>query len=70
MKVFYKNQKPNIVTYWNYKHFSNEVFMFDVKNSVIQIISENSDLEFDCFKAALDEAIQSHAPTKKVVYLS
>ena len=70
MEVFYKNQKPNIVTYWNYKHFSNEVFMFDVKNSVIQIISENSDLEFDSFKAALDEAIQSHAPTKKVVCLS
>ena len=44
--------------------------MFDVKNSVIQIIFENSDLEFDHFKAALDEAIQSYAPTKKVVYLS
>ena len=33
MKVFYKKQKTNIVTYRNYKHFSNETFMFDVKNS-------------------------------------
>ena len=36
MKVFYKKQKPNIVTYRNSKDFSNETFMFDVKNSIIQ----------------------------------
>ena len=49
MKVFYKKQKTNIVTYRNYKHFSNEAVMFDVKNSIIQMISENNDLEFDRF---------------------
>ena len=65
MKVFYKKQKPNIVTYRNYKHFSNEAFMFDLKNSIIQMNSENNDLEFDRFKTALDEAIQRHAPIKK-----
>ena len=27
--------------------------------------SENNDLEFDRYKAALDEAIQRHAPIKK-----
>ena len=48
----------------NYKHFLNEAFMFDVKNSIIQMTSENNDLEFDRFKAALDEAIQRHAPIK------
>ena len=32
--------------------------MFEVKNSIIQTASENNDLEFDRFKAALDEAIQ------------
>ena len=47
MKVFYKKQNPNIVTYRNYKHFSNEAFMFDVKNSTIQMTSENNNLEFD-----------------------
>ena len=47
MKVFYKKQKTNIVTYRNYKHFSNEAFMLDVKNSIIQMTSENNDLEFD-----------------------
>ena len=65
MKVFYKKQKTNIVTYRNYEHFSNEAFMLDVKNSIIQLTSENNDLEFDRFKTALDEAIQRHAPIKK-----
>ena len=65
MKVFYKKLKTNIVTCQNYKHFSNEVFMLDVKNSIIQMTSENNDLEFDRFKTALDEAIQRHAPIKK-----
>ena len=65
MKVFYEKQKTNIVTYPNYKHFSNEAFMFDVENSIIQMTSENNDLEFDQFKAALIEAIQRHVPIKK-----
>ena len=30
MKVFYKKQKTNTVTYRNYKNVSNEAFMFDV----------------------------------------
>ena len=29
------------------------------------MISEKSDLEFDIFKAVLNEAIQKHAPTKQ-----
>ena len=53
------------MTYQNYKHFSNEAFMFDVKNSIIQMTSENNDLEFDRFRAALDKAIQRHAPIKR-----
>ena len=53
------------MTYRNYKHFSTEAFMFDFKNSIIQVTSENNDLEIDQFKAALDEAIQGHAPIKK-----
>ena len=55
------------MTYRNYKHFSNEAFMLDVKNSIIQMTSENNDLEFDRLKTALDEAIQRHAPIKKAV---
>ena len=39
--------------------------MLDVKSSIIQMISENNDLEFDRFKTGLDEAIQRHAPVKK-----
>ena len=40
-------------------------FMFDVKNSIIQMTSERNNLELDRFKAALDKAIQRHAPIKK-----
>ena len=65
MKVFCKIQKPNIVTYRNYKHFSNEALLFDVKNSIIQITSENNNLDFDRFIAVLNEAIPRHAPIKK-----
>ena len=53
------------MTYRNYKHFSNEALMFDVKNSIIQMTSESNDLEFDRFKTALNKAIQRHAPIKK-----
>ena len=65
MKVFYKKQKTKIVTYRNYKHFSNKAFMFAVENSIIEMTSEKNDLEFDRFKTALDKAIQSHASIKK-----
>ena len=47
IKTFSKKRKPNIVTYRNYKHFSKEAFMFDVKNNIIEMTSENNDLEFD-----------------------
>ena len=63
MKVFYKKQKPTIITYRSYKHFSNQVFMADVQNRISQVTSEN--LEFDIFKAALNEAIQRYAPIKQ-----
>ena len=65
MKVFYEKQKRNVVKYRNYKHFSNEAFVFDVKNSIIQMTSENNDLEFDRFKAAIHEVIQRYAPIEK-----
>ena len=65
MKVFYKQQKPTIITYHYYKHFSNEVFMADVQNRISQVTSENNDLEFDLFKAALNEVIQRHAVIKQ-----
>ena len=63
MKVFYNKRKRNIVTYRNYKHFSNKAFMFvEVKNGMT---SEDNDLEFDRFnKTAHDEAIQRYAPIK------
>ena len=67
MQVSYKKQKQNIVMYRIYKHFSNEVFKFDVKKSVIQMSSENNDLEVDPFKAALDKLFKDMASIKKVV---
>ena len=57
MKVFYK-KRPTIITYPNYKNYSNDVFMADVQNRISKMTSENNDLEFDLFKAILNEAIQ------------
>ena len=34
MKVFYKKQKPTIMTYRSYTNFSDEVFMADVQNRI------------------------------------
>ena len=39
--------------------------MADVQNRISYVTSENNDLEFDLFKAALNEAIQRHAPIKQ-----
>ena len=39
--------------------------MADVQNRISQLTSENSDPEFDLFKAALNEAIQKHTPIKQ-----
>ena len=52
MKVFYKNQKPTIITYGCNKNFSNEVFMADVQNRISQVTSENKDLELDFFQSS------------------
>ena len=65
MKVFYKNQKPTIITNRSHKNFSDEVFMADVQNIISQVTSENNDLEFDIFKGVLNETIQKHAPIKQ-----
>ena len=39
--------------------------MFDVKNSIIQMTPYDNDLDFDQFKAGLDETIKRHAPIQK-----
>ena len=39
--------------------------MADFQNIISQVTSENSDLEFDIFKAVLNQAIQKHAPIKQ-----
>ena len=39
--------------------------MADLQNRISQVTSENSDFEFEIFKAILKQAIQKHAPTKQ-----
>ena len=39
--------------------------MTDVQNRTSQATSENNDLEFDLFRASLNEAIQKHVPIKQ-----
>ena len=39
--------------------------MADFPNRISQVTSENNNLEFDVFKAVLNQAIQKHAPIKQ-----
>ena len=39
--------------------------MSDVTNSAIKMAFKNNSIQFNWFKAALDEAIQRHAPIKR-----
>ena len=39
--------------------------MPDIQNRISQVTSENNNLEFDLFKAVLNEAIQKHTPIKQ-----
>ena len=39
--------------------------MADFQNRISQVTSENSDLEFEIFKAVLSQSIQKHAPIKR-----
>ena len=62
MKVFYKKQKPIIITYRSYKHFSNLVSMADVQNRISQVASENNELEFDIFETYLMKLFKDTLP--------
>ena len=39
--------------------------MVDFQNRISQVTTENNDLEFDLFKATLNEPIQRHIPMKQ-----
>ena len=45
--------------------FCVSLFVGDVQNRISQVTSENNDLKFGLFKAALNEAFQRHAPIKQ-----
>ena len=65
MKVFYKKQKPNIITYHSYKHFDNEAFLTDIQNHLSEEYDQNPDLTFSTFKRSIYNILELHAPLKK-----
>ena len=66
MKVFYKKQKPIMITYRSYKsNFLMRFFMADFQNRISQVTSEDNDLEFDIFKTVLNQTIQKQVPIKQ-----
>ena len=66
MKVFHKKQRPKIVRYRNYRHFDNEFFINEVKNSIEQEHCQNQSLEFGSFKK-VDNTLQKHAALKNAM---
>ena len=65
LKIFYKKQRTNIVTYRKYHSFGNELFMDDVEKSISQEYCQNEFLEFETFKREVDCILEKHAPLKK-----
>ena len=65
MKVFYKKQKPNIITHRSYKHFDNEAFLTDIQNHLSEEYDQNPDLTFSTFKRSICNILELHAPLKK-----
>ena len=65
MKVFYKKQSPNLVSYRNYKNFDNVTFMNNVKNSISCIDAETLNGNFHLFKKVVHDTFEEHAPLKK-----
>ena len=62
IKVFYKRQPPNIVTYRNYKNFNDEVFVNDLNN----YFTEKAEfLSFNSFNRTIDKALEKFTPLKK-----
>ena len=43
----------------------NEVFMANIRNRISQATSKSNNLDFNAFKATLNETIQRHAPKKQ-----
>ena len=65
MKVFYKKQKPNIITYRRYKHFDNEAFLTDIQNHLPEEYDQNPDSTFSTFTRSIYNILELHAPLKK-----
>ena len=59
MKVFYKKQRPKIISYRNYSNFDNELFISEVSNSIEQEYFQNQSLEFGFFKKKVDVILKN-----------
>ena len=62
LKVFYKNQRPKIVRYQNYRNFVKELFINELRNNIEHKFCQNQSLEFGSFKKMVDNILQKPAP--------
>ena len=60
-KTSFKNQKPKIVTYRDYKRFDNEKF----RESLITYFSTDKNISYDVFEILVLQALEKVAPTKQ-----
>ena len=63
LKTFFKKQSTKVISYWNYKNFSNDSF----RSEIINEISSNNILEGDLtvFLDACKKSLDHQAPRKK-----
>ena len=60
-KTSFKEQKPKIVTYCDYKHFDNEKF----RESLITYFSMGKNISYDAFKNLVLHTSDKMAPIKE-----
>ena len=56
------HQKPNEISYRNYKHFDRNNFEKEIKNTLI--LQKISPKQFSAFKSIVSEALNLHVPLK------
>ena len=61
LKTSFKKQRPNIVTYRDYKRFDNEKF----RKSLITYFSTGKNISYDAFENLVLQTLDKMAPTNK-----
>ena len=64
MKMYHCKQRPSVITYRKFKHFSNIEFMKDLEKHLTKFEHFNN-IPSNLFKETVNKTLKKHAPSKK-----